>query len=131
MTVGQVGGIALDEDGYIKVDRNLRTSIPDVFAAGDCCAYAALCDQPEPSRSEPSGASTSGLSSLNHFFQMRLWTQVNAHVLWINQLRKFFMHELMGLCSTRRENVTVYRIMAPLGSVNGAAGGALGTGSGR
>ena len=79
MTAGQVGGIALDKDGYIKVDRNLRTSIPDVFAAGDCCAYGALSDQPELSGSDSSGDSASGFSSTNHFFQMRLWTQVDAH----------------------------------------------------
>jgi thioredoxin reductase (NADPH) len=27
--------LELDEEGYIKVDRNMRTSVPGVFAAGD------------------------------------------------------------------------------------------------
>lgn len=69
--------VALNEDGYIKVDRYLRTSIPDVFAAGDCCAYDALSDQPDLT-SNPIGDSIDAPST-NNFFQMRLWTQVNAY----------------------------------------------------
>ena len=30
-------GIKIDRNGYIKIDREQRTSVPGVFAAGDCC----------------------------------------------------------------------------------------------
>ena len=79
MEAGQlIPTAALDGDGYIKVDRYLRTSIPDVFAAGDCCAYDALSDQPDLT-SNPIGDSID-VPSTNNFFQMRLWTQVNGYL---------------------------------------------------
>ncbi len=30
-------GVNIDERGFIKVDRNQKTNVPGVFAAGDCC----------------------------------------------------------------------------------------------
>jgi thioredoxin reductase (NADPH) len=33
---GQLG-VNIDEQGFIKVDRNQATNVPGVFAAGDCC----------------------------------------------------------------------------------------------
>eukprot|EP00981_Chlorochromonas_danica_P006161 scaffold1296_cov212-Ochromonas_danica.AAC.3 len=58
--VGLVQGLALDEEGYLLVtnseaEQSMQTSVPFVFAAGDCCAYRAPKELP--------------------FFQMRLWTQ--------------------------------------------------------
>src|SRR5262249_59280539 len=32
----QVAGIAMDDRGYIKVDDQLRTNVPGVWALGDC-----------------------------------------------------------------------------------------------
>ncbi|EDO49331.1 predicted protein [Nematostella vectensis] len=49
------GGFELGEDGGIKVDKNMKTNIPDVYAAGDVC-----CASWEPSK---------------FWFQMRLWSQ--------------------------------------------------------
>ncbi|KAK3733982.1 hypothetical protein QZH41_001132 [Actinostola sp. cb2023] len=45
----------LDEDGGIKVDENMRTNIPDVYAAGDVC--------------------TASWEPAKCWFQMRLWSQ--------------------------------------------------------
>ena len=47
--------LELAADGGIKVDSSMRTSIPDVYAAGDVCS---ACWEPSP-----------------HWFQMRLWSQ--------------------------------------------------------
>lgn len=60
----------LDAEGYIVVDNELRTSISNVFAAGDCCHYP----------SEPFSAVGRVAS---HFFQMRLWSQVGPRLRWI------------------------------------------------
>ena len=49
------GELELAEDGGIKVDDNMRTNLPNVYAAGDGCTVAWT---PSP-----------------HWFQMRLWTQ--------------------------------------------------------
>ena len=35
-------GVELDEEGYIKVDRRMTTSVPGVFAAGDIVRGASL-----------------------------------------------------------------------------------------
>ncbi len=32
------GLIALNEGGYVKVDANMQTSVPGIFACGDCTA---------------------------------------------------------------------------------------------
>lgn len=49
------GELVLDKDGGIKVDDNMRTSLPDIYAAGDVC--------------------TASWELAPHWFQMRLWTQ--------------------------------------------------------
>ena len=49
------GKLELAEDGGMKVDDNMRTSLPNVYAAGDNC--------------------TTAWPPLPHWFQMRLWTQ--------------------------------------------------------
>lgn len=48
-------GLSLAEDGGIKVDDQMKTSIENVFAAGDVCSVSWPLSQ--------------------HWFQMRLWTQ--------------------------------------------------------
>lgn len=47
--------LQLADDGGIKVDRMMRTSVDEIFAAGDCC--------------------TANWDASEHWFQMRLWTQ--------------------------------------------------------
>jgi NADPH-dependent 2,4-dienoyl-CoA reductase/sulfur reductase-like enzyme len=49
-----------DNEGFIRVDKFLSSSVKDIFAAGDCCSFE---------------TSSSSLQDGNHFFQMRLWTQ--------------------------------------------------------
>ena len=49
------GELALDKDGGIKVDENMRTNLADIYAAGDVC--------------------TASWELAPHWFQMRLWTQ--------------------------------------------------------
>ena len=108
--------VAQDEDGFIKVDRYLRTSIPDVFAAGDCCAYDALSDQPDLT-SNPIGDSID-VPSTNNFFQMRLWTQVNAYSKYYCT---YYTH---CPCLTNNHNGDT------IGSADGIAGGPFGAGCG-
>lgn len=48
-------GLALAEDGGIKVNWKMESSLPDIFAAGDVCTASWDCAA--------------------HWFQMRLWTQ--------------------------------------------------------
>lgn len=50
------GELKLAADGGILVDADLQSSIPFIYAAGDCCTV-------DPSVTAP------------HWFQMRLWTQ--------------------------------------------------------
>lgn len=52
------------KDGYICVDTTMRTSVAHVFAAGDCCEL-------------PLSGMSNVESSQNHFFQLRLWSQVS------------------------------------------------------
>jgi hypothetical protein len=59
------------EEGYISTDSVMRTSICDVYAAGDCCQFNALCS---------TGQSVAPARASYHFFQMRLWTQVGEEV---------------------------------------------------
>ena len=47
--------VEVDDEGGIVVDENMRTSDPDIYAAGDVC--------------------TAGWTHSYHWFQMRLWTQ--------------------------------------------------------
>lgn len=49
-----------EADGALVVDKSLLTSVPDVYAAGDCSHVEGL------TRAENS----------SHWFQMKLWTQV-------------------------------------------------------
>lgn len=49
------GELILADDGGIKVNWKMETSIPDIFAAGDVC--------------------TASWEHAKHWFQMRLWTQ--------------------------------------------------------
>ena len=63
-----------DGEGYILVDEEMRTSLPHIFAAGDCCSY-----YPEGGGVDEDGNSSAHMSNSSHrkhFFQMRLWTQV-------------------------------------------------------
>jgi thioredoxin reductase len=53
----------LSAEGYIRVNKELRTTVADVYAAGDCCQY-------------PTEEVGPGKHLTHHFFQMRLWTQV-------------------------------------------------------
>ncbi|KAG2499930.1 hypothetical protein HYH03_002217 [Edaphochlamys debaryana] len=53
------GELARAGDGGLAVGRDMRTSDPRVFAAGDCCS----CDWP---------------NMAPHWFQMRLWTQARV-----------------------------------------------------
>lgn len=46
---------SIGEEGGITVNEMMETSIPDIYAAGDCCH--------------------AGWDHANHWFQMRLWTQ--------------------------------------------------------
>lgn len=52
-----------DFEGFI-VDHHLRTSVPDIFAAGDCCVVNTDTLQEDERRL---------------WFQMRLWSQVMIH----------------------------------------------------
>ena len=73
--------------GALVVDRQMRTSCRDVFAAGDCCCYVPAprrwwarratdrpgdynCDEDEEEEEEGE------CSESKPWFQMRLWTQV-------------------------------------------------------
>ena len=47
--------VDVDEDGGIRIDEEMRTSAPDIYAAGDVCS--------------------AGWSEAAHWFQMRLWSQ--------------------------------------------------------
>jgi pyridine nucleotide-disulfide oxidoreductase domain-containing protein 1 len=58
--------IAMMSDGSLLVDDYMRTSIADIYAAGDCCHYHPIL--PENDISDPK-------TSL--WFQMRLWSQVS------------------------------------------------------
>ena len=55
-------------EGYIIVDEKFRSSVQDVYAAGDCCSY------------QPSSEARS-----KYFFQMRLWTQARLMGLYTAQ----------------------------------------------
>jgi len=67
-TTTTAANLACTEEGYIMVDNCMRTSIDNVFAAGDCCEYP-IC---------PVDVAVNG--GVSHFFQMRLWTQVCCSV---------------------------------------------------
>ena len=47
--------VAVDEEGGITIDEEMRTSAPDIYAAGDVCS--------------------AGWTQADHWFQMRLWSQ--------------------------------------------------------
>ena len=73
--------IVLDENGGIIVDKYMNTSVDNVFAAGDCCTYAAELYWPSFIRDAGQGTLSSTISSHitevnDNFFQMKLWTQV-------------------------------------------------------
>jgi thioredoxin reductase len=59
-TSGDQGAMRSTEDGYLAVNQRMETSIPDVYAAGDCCTVTL----------EDEGG--------EHYFQMRLWTQARS-----------------------------------------------------
>jgi hypothetical protein len=59
--------VRLDEEGYIEVDDYFQSSVPNVFAAGDCCSYL------------PKFRST------EFFFQMKLWTQARIMGMFVAQ----------------------------------------------
>lgn len=61
---------SLSEEGWIKVDKRFRTSIKDVYAAGDCCSIYTEADHRQSS-TPPSSSSTPS----SHWFQMKLWSQ--------------------------------------------------------
>eukprot|EP00891_Asterochloris_glomerata_P002918 jgi/Astpho2/2918/fgenesh1_pg.00050_%23_160_t len=65
-------------DGGILVDRNMESSVPGVFAAGDaCCIRRPDLDQ-------------------SHWFQMRLWTQARIMGTWAAQCMVGDLDELSG-----------------------------------
>ena len=55
------------EDGAVLVNEYMETTVPDVFAAGDCCCY------------QPSSKSLEENETSGHWFQMKLWSQVRAY----------------------------------------------------
>ncbi|KAF8067218.1 PYROXD1 [Scenedesmus sp. PABB004] len=63
-------------DGGVLVDENLESSVPGVFAAGDCCTV-------DPGRTAA------------HWFQMRLWTQA----------RLMGLHAAAGMAGARDDEV--------------------------
>lgn len=72
-----------DDEGYIVVDSNMRTSVRNVFAAGDCCSYqpnrnflSRHSNCSDQATTTNNNDNSNYISSQNHFFQMRLWTQV-------------------------------------------------------
>lgn len=60
--------LSLDQDDYIVVNERMESSIPGIFAAGDCCTY-------RPVYTTYSNNHSQSPLSPPHFFQMRLWTQ--------------------------------------------------------
>jgi thioredoxin reductase len=57
---GEQNTLLSTEDGYLVVNQRMETSIPDVYAAGDCCTVTLKEEGGE------------------HYFQMRLWTQARS-----------------------------------------------------
>lgn len=62
--------LSLDKDGFILVNERMESSLPGIFAAGDCCTY-------RPASLRETQNHLNGVNGLSppHFFQMRLWTQ--------------------------------------------------------
>eukprot|EP01033_Poteriospumella_lacustris_P017331 gene17331-12388_t len=62
--------LSLDKDGFILVNERMESSLPGIFAAGDCCTY-------RPASLRETHNHLNGVAGLSppHFFQMRLWTQ--------------------------------------------------------
>jgi len=70
--------VRLTDSGEILVDSCMRTSVPNVCAAGDCCWVEW---KGEGGGEEADGSSNSSSSSKDspsniHWFQMKLWNQV-------------------------------------------------------
>lgn len=81
--------ISLADDGGILVDDQMRTNIPDIYAAGDVCS--------------------AGWNHAPHWFQMRLWTQ--ARQMGIYAARCLSSHHLgeevtLDFCFELFEHVT-------------------------
>lgn len=69
---GQVDDLAVDNDGFLLVNKRMMTSIPDIFAAGDCCSYHPTSSV---TMDKTSSLSATVPIAAPHFFQLRLWTQ--------------------------------------------------------
>ena len=69
-----------DPEGALFVDNRQKTSLPDVFAAGDCCTIRTAHKYKDDAEA--------GLDC--HWFQMRLWTQARAMGYYAAQC----MHEV-------------------------------------
>ncbi|XP_061415822.1 pyridine nucleotide-disulfide oxidoreductase domain-containing protein 1 [Lethenteron reissneri] len=96
--------LALADDGGLRVDEQMRTSVPCVYAAGDVCSAAW---EPRP-----------------HWFQMRLWTQarqMGAHAARAMAAHADGRHAELDLCFDLFTHVTSffgYKVIL-LGRFNG------------
>ncbi|CAN0189917.1 unnamed protein product [Lampetra fluviatilis] len=83
--------LALADDGGLRVDEQMRTSVPCVYAAGDACSAAW---EPRP-----------------HWFQMRLWTQarqMGAHAARAMAAHADGRHAELDLCFDLFTHVTSF-----------------------
>uniref|UniRef100_S4RLV9 Pyridine nucleotide-disulfide oxidoreductase domain-containing protein 1 n=1 Tax=Petromyzon marinus TaxID=7757 RepID=S4RLV9_PETMA len=96
--------LALADDGGLRVDEQMQTSVPCVYAAGDACSAAW---EPRP-----------------HWFQMRLWTQarqMGAHAARSMAAHADGRHAELDLCFDLFTHVTSffgYKVIL-LGRFNG------------
>lgn len=74
--------LLVNEDGFIMVNRRFETSIPSVFAAGDCCQY---CPSLDGKISTTILTNTTRWFQAPHFFQLRLWTQARIMGTFVAQ----------------------------------------------
>lgn len=104
-----VGDLQRASDGGILVDNDLQSSIPGIYAAGDCCTV-------NPAATAP------------HWFQMRLWTQARlmgvhaaASMAGLLDVEVFsFSFELVGRngserfsCAFSQSHTTLFACTAP------------------
>ncbi|XP_067124737.1 pyridine nucleotide-disulfide oxidoreductase domain-containing protein 1 [Centruroides vittatus] len=83
--------INLANDGGILVDDQMRTNIPDLYAAGDVC--------------------TAGWNHASHWFQMRLWTQARQMGAYAARCLSSHYHNeetMLDFCFELFEHVTKF-----------------------